>query len=97
MKIAEYMEDHIGDVYDAKIDTINKNGFFVVTSNYVEGFVNYEDLKGYFNPSEDFTLVYARKGQVAFNLGQKIKVKCINASKELRHVDFTVVGLERWK
>ena len=97
MKIAEYMEDHIGDVYDAKIDTINKNGFFVVTSNYVEGFVNYEDLKGYFNSSDDFTLVYARKGQVAFTLGQKLKVKCINASKELRHVDFTVVGLERWK
>ena len=97
MKIAEYMENHIGDVYDATIDTINKNGFFVVTKNYVEGFVSFEDIKGYFNPNEDYTLVYERKGKVAFTLGDKIKVKCIAASKETRHVDFTVVGLERWK
>ena len=97
MKIAEYMEKHIGEEYEAIIDTITKNGFFIETNNYVEGFVNFEDIRGYYNSNDDNTCVYDRKGQIIYTLGQKIKVKCIRASKETRHVDFTVVGAETWK
>ena len=91
MKIAEYMENHIGEEYTAVVDTILKNGFFVETSNYVEGFVSLDTINDYYTMSDDMTYYYDRKKRIALRLGDKVKVKCISANKETRHIDFILV------
>ncbi len=91
MKIAEYMEKHIGEEYPARIDGLLKHGFFVETDNFIEGFVSLDTLKGYFTLSEDMLYYLDRKKKRAFCLGDKVMVKCIGASKERREVDFTLV------
>lgn len=91
MKIAEYMEDHIGEEYNARIVTILKNGFFVETDKYIEGMISLDTLKGYYTVSDDMTFYYDRKHKPCFKLGESVKVKCIGASKVRRQVDFTIV------
>ena len=91
MKIAEYMEEHIGEEYDAIIDGCLKNGFFVETTKYIEGFVSLDTINDYLILSDDGLFYTGRKGKVKYRLGDKVKVRCISANKETRHVDFTIV------
>ena len=91
MKIAEYMENHIGEEYDAIVDTLMKNGFFVETENYVDGFVSLDTINDYYILSDDNMCYTNRKKQIALRLGDKVRVKCIAASKETRHVDFMLI------
>ena len=92
MKIAEFMENHIGEEYDAVVDTLLKNGFFVETSIFVEGFVSLDTINDFYTLSEDNMYYTNRKKQIALRLGDKVKVKCIAANKETRHVDFILVS-----
>lgn len=91
MKIAEYMEGHIGEVYDAHVDGLLKTGFFVETTNYVSGFVGLETIKDYYVLSDDNLCYTNRKKQVALKLGDKVRVRCVAANKETRHIDFVLV------
>lgn len=90
MKIAEYMENHVGDEYEGTINGINDKGFFVETKELISGFVPVEALKGYFTYNEElFSLV--NKNNEFYRLGDKVKVRCTRASKEDRQVDFEVI------
>ncbi len=91
MKIAEYMENHIGDEYDAYVDDLLKKGFFVETTNYIEGFVSLDTIKDYYTLSDDGLCYLNRKKRIALTLGDKVRVRCISANKETRHVDFMLV------
>jgi len=91
MKMAEYMEGHIGEEYDAIVDTLLKNGFFVETSNYVEGFVSLDTINDYYTLNDEMTYYFDRKKRIALRLGDKVRVKCIAANKETRHIDFILV------
>jgi len=91
MKIAEYMENHIGEEYDAIIDGMLKNGFFVETDNLISGYVKLETLDDYYYFKEELMAYVNKKKQIVFRLGDKVRVKCIGASKEERTVDFTLV------
>lgn len=91
MKIAEYMESHIGDEYEAIVDGLLKNGFFVETENYVSGFVSLDTINDYYTLSDDNLYYTNRKKQIALKLGDKVRVRCISANKETRHVDFILV------
>lgn len=94
MKIAEFMENHIGDEYNAVVDGLMKTGFFVETENYVSGFVSLDTINYYYTLSDDNLYYTNRKKQIALKLGDKVRVRCVAASKETRHVDFILVGDE---
>lgn len=91
MKIAEYMENHIGEEYDAVIDGMLANGFFVETDNLISGLVKLETLEDYYTFREDLMAFVTNNKKIAFRLGDKVRVECIGASKEQRTVDFTLV------
>lgn len=91
MKIAEYMMDHIGEEYMATVDGLLKNGFFVETDNFVEGFVSLDTVNDYYTLSDDSLYYYNRKKRIVLKLGDRVKVKCIAANKETRHIDFILV------
>lgn len=91
MKIAEYMESHIGDEYIARVSDLLEKGFFVETEDYIEGFVSLDTIKDYYTLSDNKLFYYNRKRQISLTMGDKIKVRCISASKETKHVDFMMV------
>ena len=95
MKMAEYMEDHIGEEYDGMIDTITNFGFFVQLPNLVEGLVHVNSLKGdYFTYVEDLMAMIGKSTKKMYRLGDKIRVRCVAASKETSTVDFEVVKVD---
>lgn len=93
MKMAEYMEDHIGEEYEGMIDTITNFGFFVELPNLVEGLVHVQTLKGdYFTYVTEILAMIGKSTKKMYRLGDKVKVKCVAASKEASMVDFELVG-----
>lgn len=92
MKMAEYMERHIGEVYDGIIDTVTNYGFYVELPNLVEGLVHVNNLKGdFYNYVPELLSMIGKSTKKTYRIGDKVRVKCINASKETSMIDFQVV------
>lgn len=92
MKMAEYMENHIGEEYIGKINTITNFGFFVELDNLVEGLVHISSLKkDYFNYVPELLSLVGKSIKKTYRLGDKVKVKCVAASKETAMIDFEIV------
>lgn len=96
MKMAEYMEKHIGEVFEGMISSITNFGFFVELDNTINGLVHITSLKDdYYTFNEvNMTMVGERTGRV-FRMSDTVKVKCVAVSKEEGTIDFEVVGLKK--
>lgn len=95
MKVAEYMEDHIGEEYEGTITTITNFGFFVELPNLVEGLVHVQTIKGdYFTYVPELLAMIGKSTKKQYRLGDKVRVKCVAASKEASMVDFELVKVD---
>ena len=91
MKMAEYMEDHIGEQYQGIISGVTSFGFFVELENLVQGLVHISTLDGYYNyVPEILSLVRDDNGK-KYRIGDEVTVVVTAASKENSTVDFEVV------
>lgn len=89
MKMAEYMESHIGDEYDGIIVTVTQFGFFVELDNLVEGLVHVKTLKGdMYNYIPELLSLVGKNTKKTYKIGDKVHVVCTNASKENMMIDF---------
>lgn len=89
LKKAEYMQEHIGEIYDGIISGVTNWGIYVELENTVEGLVHISKIQGdYYTYKEDtYELVGEATGR-RFCLGQQISV-CVNSvDLALRAVDF---------
>lgn len=93
MKMAEYMEDHIGEEYEGIISGLANFGIFVTLDNLVEGLVPIDTLPGFFEYNKERETLKSNKK--TFKLGERIKVRVDSASKESSTIDFSVVGLKK--
>ena len=91
MKMAEYMEDHIGEVFKGVISGVQEFGIFVELPNTVEGLIRVEDLPGYYTYNEKAMTLFDKKSKRRFGFGDDITVKVVKASRETSTVDFELV------
>lgn len=91
MKKAEFMEKHIGDVFEGVISSVTKFGFFVQLPNTIEGLVHVSTLRGYFEFDERRYALVKSQSNFSYRLGQKLKVRVVAASKENQTIDFHIV------
>ena len=90
MKMAEYMESHIGEEYDGIISSVTNFGMFVELDNLIEGLVHISTLDGYFEYiPELLSLVSDNK---RYRIGDTVRVVVVSASKESSTIDFELVG-----
>lgn len=95
MKMAEYMESHIGEIYDGMISTVTNFGFFVELPNLVEGLVHVSTLKGdFFTYIPEKLALIGNNTKKQYRIGDMVKVKVIAASKETAMIDFEIVKEE---
>ena len=93
MKMAEYMEKHIGEEFDGVISGVESFGLFVELDNLIEGLVHVNSLKGdYYNYVEELLCLIGQNTKKRYTLGDKVRVKVVGASKEARTIDFELVG-----
>ena len=90
--MAEYMEDHIGEVYEGHISGVTNFGFFVEIDNMIEGLVHANTLEGdYYSYIEELMALVGQKTKKMYRLGSPVRVKVVGASKEARTIDFIVL------
>ena len=89
IKMAEYMESHIGEEYDGIISSITSFGIFVELENTVEGMIRFDKLGDeYFVYDEDHKTLLGEKTKTMYHIGDKIKIRVIRADKNSRQIDF---------
>lgn len=92
MKMAEYMEDKIGEEYKGTISGVTNFGFFVVLENLVEGLVHISTLEGYYNyVPEKLSLEKEDNPNIRYRVGDNVMIKVVKASKENGTIDFELV------
>lgn len=95
IKKAEYMKDKIGNEYEGIVSSITSFGIFVELENTVEGLIRFENLGNeYFIFDPDRKILAGEHTNTVYKIGQKVKVRVIEASKELRRVSFEIVKEE---
>ncbi len=93
MKKAEYMERFIQAQFEGVISNITNFGFFVQLPNTVEGLVRLESLEDdYYDYVADQFSIIGRRTAKTFKIGQKVRVKVVDASKKFQTIDFEIVG-----
>ena len=89
IKMAEYMESHIGEEYDGIISSITSFGVFVELENTVEGMIRFDKLGDeYFIYDEDHKTLLGEKTKTMYHIGDKIRIRVIRADKNSRQIDF---------
>ena len=93
MKMAEYMEDHVGETFIGTITTITNFGMFIALDNLVEGLVHINSLDDdYYNYVPELFALVGTHTKKRYRLGEKVKVKCIGASKISKTIDFALIN-----
>ena len=92
MKMAEYMEDHIGEEFTGMISGVTSFGLFVQLDNLIEGLVHvstFEDEEYEYDSKREILVGKATRN--IFRLGDEVVIKVVSASKEARTIDFSFV------
>ena len=92
MKMAEYMESHIGEEYEGIISGVTSFGMFIELPNLIEGLVHISTIKGdYFNYVPELLSLIGKSTKKTYRIGDTVKVKCVAASKLASTIDFELV------
>ena len=91
MKMAEYMEDHIGEEYEGMISSVTSFGMFIELDNLIEGLVPLRDMKDFFHYDEEHMTLTGERSHVKYTIGERVLVKVVRASKEEKTIDFEII------
>ena len=89
LKKVEFMEKHLGEVFEGVISSITTWGMYVELPNTVEGMIRVTDLLDdfYYYDEDNYEMV-GKETHNIFKLGQKVKVEVAKTDKILRQIDF---------
>ena len=96
LKKVEYMEQHIGEVFEGVISSITKWGVYVELPNTIEGLIHVTNMQDdHYNYIEDsYEMVGEHTGKT-YKLGQTVRVKVMGTDKLQRTIDFVFARKER--
>lgn len=93
-KMAEYLQQHIGQVFEAVISGVTEWGIFAeIIENHCEGMIRISDMRGdrwVFLEKE--RKVKGQRTRKTFALGDVISVKVKSANPAARTIDFVLAG-----
>ena len=91
-KMVEFMEDKIGETYDAHISGIQSYGIYCeIDENHCEGMVPMRDLDDdYYEFDEKNYCLVGRRHHHKYQLGDPIRIKVARANLEKRQLDFAL-------
>jgi len=97
IKSCRLMKQHIGEEFDVIISGLTKFGMFVsLIEMPIEGMVPLKNLTDdYYVLKEDEFTVIGRKLNKRYRLGDRIKVKLVNADMEMLRIDFDLAPAKK--
>ena len=92
----EYMEDKIGEVFDAIITSVTGFGFFAELNEiYVDGLVHITSLGDeYYNFDPAKQRLTGEHSNKTYRLGDKVRVRVVKVNLDERKIDFELEGVE---
>ena len=89
-KQVEYMQEHIGEEFDAMVSGVSEWGIYVEEVNTKsEGMVKLRDMKDdYYELNEKLYAIVGKNTGKKYSLGDKVRVKLISADTERKTLDF---------
>lgn len=93
LKKAEYMEQHIGEVFAGVISSITKWGMYVELENTVEGLIHVTNMHDdHYDYYEDRFEMIGEHTRSSYKLGQKVYVRVLDTDRLQRTIDFELVN-----
>ena len=91
-KQAEYLENHLGEVFDGVISSLTKWGMYVEElSTGAEGLIRYREMAGdRFIFEEKKFQVRGEKTNQIYRLGGLVKIKVAKTDRVTKTIDFTL-------
>lgn len=91
LKKVEFMERHIGEIYEGVISSITAWGVYVELPNTIEGMIHVSMLPGdYFYYDEETYEMVGQSTDIRYKLGQTLKIRVHATDKILRTIDFVI-------
>ena len=92
-KQVEYMQDHIGEEFDAIVSGVSEWGIYVEETNTkAEGMVKLRDMKDdFYELNEKLYAIVGKNTGKKYSLGDKIRVKLVASDPERKTLDFTFI------
>ncbi len=91
MKMAEYMEKHIGEEFTGVVSSVMSFGMFIELPNKIEGLVRIDDLTDdYYRYDESTFALVGNNNKRGYRLGDEVEVIVKAASKINHTVDFII-------
>lgn len=91
-KQVEYIEKHVGEIFEGHISGMIDRGLFVeLTANKVEGMVGFDTLNEAFDIANSRLLATGMRTKKVFRMGDTIKVKIVSANLAKKQVEMELV------
>lgn len=92
MKMAEYMESHIGEEYKGIISGVTNFGMFVELDNLIEGLIHISTLDGFYTYVPEMLALISANKKKKYRIGDRVKIVVTNANKNQGIIDFELVN-----
>lgn len=89
-KQAEFLERHVGEIFEGSISGIADHGLYVsLKANFCEGMVRYERMYDHFQPDEH--RFHIRSEEESYKMGDTVWVRILGADKIKRQIDMELL------
>lgn len=92
MKMAEYMESHIGEEYEGIISGVTNFGMFVELDNLIEGLIHISTLDGFYTYVPEMLALISANKKKKYRIGDRVRIVVTNANKNQGIIDFELVN-----
>lgn len=93
MKKVEYMERHLGEIFEGLISGVTAFGMYVELDNTVEGLVHVSTMTDDYYEFQEKTIAFlGRHTRKVYKLGDPVRVQVVRVNVEDRTIDFELAG-----
>lgn len=91
LKKVEYMQPHVGDIFEGIISSVTSFGFFVELENTIEGLVRVDSIEDdYYVFNEKILSLIGERTKKVYKIGDIVKVQLAKADIVNRKIDFVI-------
>ena len=97
LKTAEYMAQHIGDVFEGIVSGMISGGIFIRLDSSIEGMAAFRVMDDYYEFDERRLEARGKRSGNAIRIGQRLKVRVAAVDIAMRRIDFEpqIVTIEK--
>ncbi|MNO45095.1 Ribonuclease R [compost metagenome] len=95
LKKAEFMQDKVGEEFDAMVSSVTSFGMFIELENTVEGLIRLSALSDdYYHFDEAHMALIGERTSKVFRIGDEVKIRVAKVNMDDHTIDFELVDMK---